>query len=274
MKIVMAWTHGTDVPALREAHPNIEIVEVERDRLGEVIGDADAVYGWVTTDELRAARRLRWVHSPGAGVEWVHACDGLAESGVAVTNTRGAHAQTIAADKSMVVEANLNNDIVGSSLGGNGIIDAESVRIQRAARAAAAATSALSAYRSAPTASAQIEALAAFLRAHERPLAARGDRDAGDPGDAADPACVQRGLREGLVAGDHRDRPELDRGRRRREEDRHRVVVAGVDVEDDRAARAPGRARGGRAGHRWRTIATRGVSFTPKPRRPRDEPVR
>ena len=96
MKIVMAWTHGTDVPALREAHPNIEIVEVERDRLGEVIEDADAVYGWVTTDELRAARRLRWVHSPGAGVEWVHACDGLAESGVAVTNTRGAHAQTIA----------------------------------------------------------------------------------------------------------------------------------------------------------------------------------
>lgn len=96
MRIVMAWSHGTDVPALRAAHPDIEIVEVERDRLGEVIGDADAVYGWVTTDELRAARRLRWVHSPGAGVEWVHACDGLAESGVAVTNTRGAHAQTIA----------------------------------------------------------------------------------------------------------------------------------------------------------------------------------
>ncbi|MBY0489340.1 MAG: M28 family metallopeptidase [Gemmatimonadaceae bacterium] len=39
-----------------------------------------------------------------------------------------AHAQTIAAQK-VVVEANLNNDIVGSSLGGNGIIDAESVRI-------------------------------------------------------------------------------------------------------------------------------------------------
>jgi Zn-dependent M28 family amino/carboxypeptidase len=39
-----------------------------------------------------------------------------------------AHAQAIAAQK-VVVEANLNNDIVGSSLGGNGIIDAESVRI-------------------------------------------------------------------------------------------------------------------------------------------------
>jgi phosphoglycerate dehydrogenase-like enzyme len=96
MKMVMAWLHGTDVPALRAAHPAIEVVEVERERLGDVIEDADAVYGWVTTEELRAARRLKWVHSPGAGVEWVHACDGLADAGVTVTNTRGAHAQTIA----------------------------------------------------------------------------------------------------------------------------------------------------------------------------------
>jgi hypothetical protein len=39
-----------------------------------------------------------------------------------------AHAQTIAEQK-MEVTANLNNDIVGSSLGGNGVIDAETVRI-------------------------------------------------------------------------------------------------------------------------------------------------
>jgi hypothetical protein len=39
-----------------------------------------------------------------------------------------AHAQTIAAARTEVT-ANFNNDIVGSSLGGNGIIDAESVRI-------------------------------------------------------------------------------------------------------------------------------------------------
>lgn len=96
MRLVMAWSHGTDIAALRAAYPEVDIVEVERERLGEVIGDADAVYGWVTTEELRAARQLRWVHSPGAGVEWVHACAGLADSGVVVTNTRGAHAQTIA----------------------------------------------------------------------------------------------------------------------------------------------------------------------------------
>ncbi len=39
-----------------------------------------------------------------------------------------AHAQQLAADK-IVVEANFNNDIVGNSMGGNGQIDAKSVRI-------------------------------------------------------------------------------------------------------------------------------------------------
>ena len=91
MKVVMAWSHGADVPALRAAYPGIEIVEVERASLVDVIGDADVVYGGgLTGAELRAAHRLKWIHSPGAGVEWVHACDGLADSGVTVTNTRGA----------------------------------------------------------------------------------------------------------------------------------------------------------------------------------------
>ncbi len=39
-----------------------------------------------------------------------------------------AHAQTIAADK-VVVDANFNNDIIGNSMGGNGQIDAKTVRI-------------------------------------------------------------------------------------------------------------------------------------------------
>ena len=39
-----------------------------------------------------------------------------------------AHAQQLAADK-VVVEANLNNDIVGNIHGGNGVVDAETVRV-------------------------------------------------------------------------------------------------------------------------------------------------
>ena len=56
MKVVMAWSHGADVPALRAAYPGIEIVEVERASLVDVIGDADVVYGGgLTGAELRAA---------------------------------------------------------------------------------------------------------------------------------------------------------------------------------------------------------------------------
>jgi hypothetical protein len=39
-----------------------------------------------------------------------------------------AHVQRLAEDKA-VVEANINNDIVGNSLGGNGVVDSESVRL-------------------------------------------------------------------------------------------------------------------------------------------------
>jgi hypothetical protein len=40
-----------------------------------------------------------------------------------------AHAARIAADKTTVVDADFNNDIVGNSRGGNGVVDAESVRV-------------------------------------------------------------------------------------------------------------------------------------------------
>lgn len=40
-----------------------------------------------------------------------------------------AHAARIAADKTTVVEADFNNDIVGNSKGGNGVVDAETVRV-------------------------------------------------------------------------------------------------------------------------------------------------
>jgi hypothetical protein len=40
-----------------------------------------------------------------------------------------AHAARIAADERMVVDADFNNDIVGNSRGGNGVVDAETVRV-------------------------------------------------------------------------------------------------------------------------------------------------
>ena len=61
------------------------------------IADVDAVYGLLSADEFaRATSKLRWVQSPSAGVEWLWAVPGLADSDVVVTNMRGAHAATIA----------------------------------------------------------------------------------------------------------------------------------------------------------------------------------
>jgi phosphoglycerate dehydrogenase-like enzyme len=61
-----------------------------------LMADVDAVYGQLTADEFANARRLRWVQSSSAGVEWMWRVPGLADSDVVVTNMRGAHAATIA----------------------------------------------------------------------------------------------------------------------------------------------------------------------------------
>jgi phosphoglycerate dehydrogenase-like enzyme len=58
--------------------------------------DVDAVFGQLTADEFAAARKLRWVQSPSAGVEWMWKVPGLADTDIVVTNMRGAHAATIA----------------------------------------------------------------------------------------------------------------------------------------------------------------------------------
>ena len=74
------------------------------------------------------------------------------------------------------------------------------------------------------------------------------------PGELEHVERVARRLVERLVAGDGRDRAQLDLGRGEREQDRDRVVVAGVAVDDDRAcsqaARPPRRRSGSDAARR------------------------
>src|SRR5438445_316852 len=70
-------------------------------------------------------------------------------------------------------------------------------------------------------------------RANERRRATRRDGDIGDAGQRADPASVQRGQVECVVARDRRDGGKFDLGRPARQEDGHRVVMARVAVEDD-----------------------------------------
>ena len=74
--------------------------------------------------------------------------------------------------------------------------------------------------------------------AHERPAGAGGDRDLAAAGELEHADRVGGRLLERLVAGDRRDAPQLELGAAEREQDRDRVVVAGVAVEQDRRAHA------------------------------------
>ncbi len=60
------------------------------------IVDADVLYGFPRGDQLATARNLRLIQSSSAGVEWIPRVPGLVDSDVIVTNTRGAHAPSIA----------------------------------------------------------------------------------------------------------------------------------------------------------------------------------
>src|SRR5438105_5378831 len=80
-----------------ERQHGIQIIVPNRgDPAAPLIGDVDAVYGQLTADDFPAARKLRWVQSPSAGVEWMWRVPGLQDSEVVVTNMRGAHGATIA----------------------------------------------------------------------------------------------------------------------------------------------------------------------------------
>ena len=61
-----------------------------------VAGEAEVAFGPVSRELFLAAPKLRWIQSGSAGVEWMQPVTELKESDVIVTNTRGAHATTIA----------------------------------------------------------------------------------------------------------------------------------------------------------------------------------
>jgi phosphoglycerate dehydrogenase-like enzyme len=84
--------------ALRAACPGVAFVPTPTAaaQLAE-IADADAVYGWPRPEALRAARRLRWVHVGGAGIEHIRDLPELVERGeITLTNGRGTMARSVA----------------------------------------------------------------------------------------------------------------------------------------------------------------------------------
>jgi len=98
MKVVIttSWV-GRYVDMFRDAFPEVEFVT--GDTPEEVIAagaGAEAAFGPVDQQLLDGLTSLKWIQSASAGVEWMRRAPGLPATDITVTNTRGAHASTIA----------------------------------------------------------------------------------------------------------------------------------------------------------------------------------
>jgi phosphoglycerate dehydrogenase-like enzyme len=95
---VAAWCiPEVQVERLRREFPEHTFVRADSDaETVERIPEADAVFGArLTAEQLEAARRLRWIHSPAAGVGNM-LFPRMIASPVAITNSRGNSSGTIA----------------------------------------------------------------------------------------------------------------------------------------------------------------------------------
>jgi phosphoglycerate dehydrogenase-like enzyme len=58
--------------------------------------DAEVFCGPLTPELFRAARKLRWVHYPGTGIDWIDSVPEFVQSDVVLTNARGPHTEPMA----------------------------------------------------------------------------------------------------------------------------------------------------------------------------------
>ncbi len=104
MKVVMffrlkevRWAMSDeDLAALHAEFPGVSFVAVEDEALlAAALADAEVFFGWTLPRELFAdAKRLRWVHSPSAGIE-ANLFPEMVASEVILTNGRGLHSVSI-----------------------------------------------------------------------------------------------------------------------------------------------------------------------------------
>jgi phosphoglycerate dehydrogenase-like enzyme len=95
-KILMAEWPPEVIAELHAAVPEADIVTpTTKEQWLTEIADADAMYGHVRPELLRAAKKLRWVQSTSAGVEG-HIAAGIASTNIVLTNARGIASPNIA----------------------------------------------------------------------------------------------------------------------------------------------------------------------------------
>jgi phosphoglycerate dehydrogenase-like enzyme len=97
MKLVLEFSDPDRVRDLQAAYPGVQFVAAATvdDVIREIV-DADVFFGWPTRETYLAAGKLRWIHSPSVGIEFIQNVPELVESEVILTNSRGTSSDTIA----------------------------------------------------------------------------------------------------------------------------------------------------------------------------------
>ena len=97
MKLLMLGPWADRVNELRADFPSVEfMIGQTPEEAVALAAEAEVAFGRISREAFLAAEKLRWIQSSSAGVEWMRQIPELADSPVTVTNTRGAHAGTIA----------------------------------------------------------------------------------------------------------------------------------------------------------------------------------
>lgn len=98
MKVLLFADFGAPYyPTLREEHPDLELMEASsNDAILNEIESAEAVFGYLTAEQFAAAKDLKWIQTPDAGMEGLfNAIPNIVNTDVVVTNSRGAGAPMI-----------------------------------------------------------------------------------------------------------------------------------------------------------------------------------
>ncbi len=98
MKVVVTGLFGDGFEeSLVSEFADVDFVFVSSDEdQAREIEDADALMGSPNREVFRAARRLRWMHCPGTGIDKLTAIPEVVDSDVVLTNARGPHAAPMA----------------------------------------------------------------------------------------------------------------------------------------------------------------------------------
>ncbi len=95
--LVTAPWNAEQLQRVSRSYPQVELCTALTEQAAlQAIPDAEVVFGDVSRSVFLAAKQLRWIQCHGAGVNKLVAIPELVASNVLLTNTRGAHAATIA----------------------------------------------------------------------------------------------------------------------------------------------------------------------------------